>query len=373
MKRYFATTILAVLAFASCQQKVEYVNADWVQLITPTDGETMLISAEQDVILFQWAGREGATYTLSFDDSQNFDSPETFECNADTSFTIKAGDLHKTLKKIDPDFKGTKRFFWRVEQTIDGTTKTCWRYFNAVYAAGSFVDDRDGVTYNTITYDLDEFTTYEIMTDNLRATTYSDGAALSKGYKTCNDPQWVDDEMFVAAAGCYYAWSDAVRMDWDDAKKAYRDGVQVQGICPVGWHLPDYEEWQNLVSFFGGADGGALKICSLDYWEKMPGITNSLKLNILPTGQFWGTGEEEVCTNVGLTAFLWSATPVVAETTYAWGTWEANDKRGWAGAMCIWAETDSGVRSYYAMCGEPEESDKMFPVRCIRNYSKNEE
>ena len=372
MKKYIVIILLSVSALISCQEKVEYVKADWVQLLTPTDGETMLISAEQDEILFVWAKREGATYRLSFDDSQSFDNPQSFDIGPEESFTITAGELHRTLLKIDPSFSGTKRFFWRVEQTLDGQTKTCWRYFNAVYAAGSFVDERDGITYNTITYDIDENTRYEIMSENLRATRYCDGAPLAKGYRTCNAKEWEDDGIFVASVGCYYAWSDAVRMNWDEAKYAYERGEQVQGICPAGWHLPGYEEFQNLVFFFGGSDNGGLSICTTSYWQKMTGITNSRRFNLLPSGFFFGTDDNEICSSVGTIAYLWSSTPVVGETIYAWGTWEENDKRGYAGAMCVWAETDGGVRHYYQACGENGESDKMFPVRCIKNYTKTE-
>ena len=61
---------------------------------------------------------------------------------------------------------------------------------------------------------------------------------------------------------------------------------KVQGICPIGWHLPSDSEWGTLEAFLGGAGvaGGAMKsIISL--WN-VPnrGATNSSGFSALPGG-----------------------------------------------------------------------------------------
>lgn len=363
---------MTILALASCQREIEYVDADWVDMVFPADGVTVLISAATDQVEFKWKAREGATYRLMFDDDIEFGAPVEYDCGSDSVFVTTAGQLHKDLLTIDPEFHGSKRFFWRIDQELNGIQKHCWRYFTAIYAAGSFVDDRDGVTYNTITYEIDDLTSYEIMTDNLRATVYADGKPLTDGAKTCNDGIYADDQFFVASVGCYYTWRDAVRMDVYEAEQYYLEGVQVQGICPKGWHLPSYDEWDNLISYFGGETDGALKTCVPKYWAGYPTATNELKFNIYPSGLFWGSGEEEMTANVGVSAFFWSSTPAVEGTSYSWGTFQEKTDYTKAAALCIWSETSGGIYKYYQDSGFAGAAQIMTPVRCIRDYEKGE-
>lgn len=375
MKRFITMIFAAAVAAVGCQQKIEYTEADWVTINYPQDGLSLLISSAEDELFFSWKMREGATYTVSFDDNKEFTHPVIHDVGATDTLKMTAGQLHEDLLTIDPDFFGTKRFFWRVDQNINGSMKHCWRYFYATYAAGSLLDDRDGVTYNTITYEIDEFTSYEVMTENLRASVYADGKPLDDGYRTCNGGPYADDPMFVAAVGHYYTWHDAVRMDADAAAKAYRDGVQVQGICPDGWHLPDYDEMDNLISFFigpNGDDNEGLRIMTTNYWTGVKNITNELKFNLLPSGQFWSLNEDEEIANVGKTSFLWCSTPTLAETSYSWGVFYEKDDLSQAGAFCIWTDTSNKVYRYYRENGYYASSDikLLFPVRCIRNYTE---
>jgi len=362
--------LLGAFSLLSCQQKIEYTSKDWVSLTFPEDGATILISAPTDEITFSWENRDGASYKILFDNNKDFSKPYEYSgSHSDSSVVVTAAEFHKILLQIDPEFKGTKRFFWRVDQTLNGKVKSCWRYFDAVYVSGSFTDERDGVTYNTIEYQVDENTKYVIMTDNLRATEYSDGTALLDTARTCNAPDYVDDAFFVASVGCYYSWRDATRMTWTEAAFAYEAGEQVQGICPDGWHLPSYDEWDNLISYFGGETDGALKTCTTKYWKSFTQpVTNELKFNVYPSGQFWSCEYGIFCENVGKTAFFWSSTPAVEGTSFAWGTYMEKDDMRYAAAFCIWAETSGGIYKYYRDSGFGTIDSQMFPVRCIRNY-----
>ena len=58
-------------------------------------------------------------------------------------------------------------------------------------------------------------------------------------------------------------------------------------ICPSGWHLPDTNEWKEMVDYLGGEDvaGGKLKTRGTEYWnDPNRGATNESGFNALPTG-----------------------------------------------------------------------------------------
>jgi uncharacterized protein (TIGR02145 family) len=82
----------------------------------------------------------------------------------------------------------------------------------------------------------------------------------------------------------------------------------VQGICPVGWHLPSDAEWTELTDFLGGDTiaGGKLKESTLQYW-KWPndGAYNSTGFTALPGGSRVVGGAED---EIGYFGYWWSAT-----------------------------------------------------------------
>ena len=55
------------------------------------------------------------------------------------------------------------------------------------------------------------------------------------------------------AYGGLYAW-DELKVDEENDK--------LQGICPQGWHIPDDQEWADLINAIGGADSAAYKLNS---------------------------------------------------------------------------------------------------------------
>lgn len=39
-----------------------------------------------------------------------------------------------------------------------------------------------------------------------------------------------------------------------------------RGLCPTGWHIPDDNEWQELISYLGSKAGNRMKISSGNHW-----------------------------------------------------------------------------------------------------------
>jgi len=64
----------------------------------------------------------------------------------------------------------------------------------------------------------------------------------------------------------------------------------VRGICPSGWHLPSYAEWEQLFNHLGGTNeaGGKLKQKGTTHW-KSPNweATNQSGFSGLPGGILW--------------------------------------------------------------------------------------
>lgn len=59
-----------------------------------------------------------------------------------------------------------------------------------------------------------------------------------------------------AKYGAVYTWADALGMDDSCDTKVCSTLVNspVRGVCPEGWHVPDYDEWATLITHVGGAN-----------------------------------------------------------------------------------------------------------------------
>jgi uncharacterized protein (TIGR02145 family) len=81
-----------------------------------------------------------------------------------------------------------------------------------------------------------------------------------------------------------------------------------RGLAPKGWHVPDEEEWDKLISYLGGMSeaGGKMKTAGITYW-KYPNFnaSNSSGFSGLPGGFRYTKGNFN---NVGSTGYWWSST-----------------------------------------------------------------
>ena len=99
------------------------------------------------------------------------------------------------------------------------------------------VTDSEGNTYNTVSIGDQCW-----MKENLRTTKYPDGTdiPLNNGRYYPNN-----DTNNVAGYGYLYTWNAI--MNGAGSSSANPSGVQ--GICPVGWHVPSSEEWGQMISY----------------------------------------------------------------------------------------------------------------------------
>ena len=210
------------------------------------------------------------------------------------------------------------------------------------------VTDIDGNVYNTVRIGNQCW-----MKENLRTTHYSDGTSANFYYPN-------NDSSKVSTYGCLYSWN--VAMHGASSSPTVPSGVQ--GICPVGWHVPSNGEWYQLTYYVSSQEeylcspntsyiGKAL--ASTTGWAisntnchvgKKPADNNATGFSVLPAGYYY-YGELK---NFGSQAYFWSSTESNAGAAYE--------------RQIFYNGTGMGKVSYNKSYG--------YSVRCLRNTSVSE-
>ena len=189
---------------------------------------------------------------------------------------------------------------------------------------GSLTDERDGKTYKTV-----KIYNKWWMAENLD---YADSVKTPslKGKSWC----YADDPENCAKYGRLYTWAaaiDSVKLATDaenpqdcgngkSCKNILPDVVQ--GICPDGWHLPDYDEVSKLLPDVGGYSIAGSVLKSRSGWNDGGNGKDVYGFNVLPAGIRLGNGSFD---GVGEGTDFWSATeqdPETAHTLYFYYEYE---------------------------------------------------
>ncbi len=140
---------------------------------------------------------------------------------------------------------------------------------------GTLVDSRDGRKYNTVTIGTQTW-----MAENLN-------------YATANSYCFNNDPDKCAAYGRFYTWAAA--MDSAGVFGVNGEGCgykstcnplwiyPVQGVCPVGFHLPTTYEWKILFSAVGGKISAGKMLKSTMGWETNG--TDDYGFSAIPVGR----------------------------------------------------------------------------------------
>ena len=144
---------------------------------------------------------------------------------------------------------------------------------------GTMTDSRDGNTYKTVKIGEQVW-----MAENLN---YADSVKTPslKGKSWCYDGVAGYCEKY----GRLYTWAAA------------------KTVCPEGWHLPSYDEWNTLFTAVGGKSTAGAKLKSQTGWAAYDGITNedSFGFSALPAGNRYDNGSYYY---EGYDAHFWSST-----------------------------------------------------------------
>jgi uncharacterized protein (TIGR02145 family) len=115
--------------------------------------------------------------------------------------------------------------------------------------------------------------------------------------------------------GGYYSWEEATQLYNPTDTGEFGP---VQGVCPVGWHIPTHNDWEALVitleSFLETLEiGGALKETGFAHWlaSDYSGATNETGFTALPGGSFSMHTTEQKTIFVGELSFYSSSKLII--------------------------------------------------------------
>jgi uncharacterized protein (TIGR02145 family) len=152
--------------------------------------------------------------------------------------------------------------------------------FNIVVFAqqkGSFTDPRDRKKYKTVKIGVQTW-----MAEDLK---YAPGGEC-----------YNNDIDYCKKYGRLYLWGTAIK------------------VCPSGWHLPSYDEWDILVDFVGGDNVAGKKLKAKSRWNSDGNGDGAFGFSALPGG--YGNSDGSF-NNVGYDGSWWSATEDDSSNAYS--------------------------------------------------------
>ncbi|MBE0640467.1 MAG: hypothetical protein IH599_00425, partial [Bacteroidales bacterium] len=201
---------------------------------------------------------------------------------------------------------------WTVSTACGSSTDT----LNLSFAAPAFncgdtlTDARDGQQYPTV-----QIGTQCWMAKNLNiGVMVYDDPSYGILHSHCSDDGIIEkycsgnDPNNCLVYGGLYEWNEMMN---------YSTIQGVQGICPVGWHIPSDGEWSQLVIFLGGGSvaGGMLKDNTSALWmSPNSGATNSSGFSALPGGIRYSS--EGTFPGVGANSYFWTSTITAYDTAW---------------------------------------------------------
>ena len=235
------------------------------------------------------------------------------------------------------EWKNITNWDWNVSKEIR---------FNPEVKYGSMIDDRDGRVYRTVKIGEQVW-----MAENLN---YSDSIKTPslKGRSSCYD----NKDEYCEVAGRLYTWAAAIdSIAWPALaeKLAYCEGslttcehpVEIQGVCPKGWHLPDTTEWLNLLVAVGGRGyNGSAKVYGAEFLKSRTGWSDSgtkdfddaLGFSMLPAG-LWDSQELYLeFHQCGFYAYFWTSSGFHLEVAAGSSAWIINGlKKSMMSVRCV--------------------------------------
>jgi len=183
-------------------------------------------------------------------------------------------DLKRKLKKkLEEKLEEEKK---SLKSVVIAELKTEFDKFKAI---SYFTDPRDMQTYRIVKIGSQIWMAENLNYDAINSVCYENDIANAKKY------------------GRLY--------DWNTAKKT----------CPIGWHLPNNDEWQILINFAGGNSVAGNKLKAKEDWNNNGNGTDELGFSALPGGLL-NKGSFIV---LGYKGVWWSATEINSNNTYSKG------------------------------------------------------
>lgn len=238
-----------------------------------------------------------------------------YVCDADTFRTVEESEILAELgctSYTRGEFRILKGQYSYYKCETNG-----WEFTTEKLNKGTMVDSRDNREYKTIGIKSQIW-----MAENLN---YAD----SLNYPSMLKRNWcMDDVDNCAKFGRYYSWTaiiDSVSLAQngivcsEDTELCFLGSDVIQGICPVGWHLPTPEEWETLFVAMNN-DYRAMQAKGFEQWKD---ATDEYGFSVLPAGSYYVDEGDEIADihKVGEYARFWSVPS--SSGTYG-GEWVLN-------------------------------------------------
>ena len=177
-------------------------------------------------------------------------TPNPTLANSSLSSGVLSGSFTEVMSGLQPATVYYVRAYVTTSQdTVYGNEVSFYTEDNPFYDDGwpctttPTVTDYDGNSYNTI-----QLGNQCWMRENLRSTHFSDGSEIPLTSSEFSDEvpyRYYPDNapVYVTQYGYLYNWR-AVCANNDTNSSSVPSGLQ--GICPTGWHIPSYAEWDTL-------------------------------------------------------------------------------------------------------------------------------
>lgn len=183
--------------------------------------------------------------------SSSRDSLETL-ISSSSSIPDSLDSLRSSSSDVDTSVS-VSRFDWNLPKSA---------YLSPNIKYDSIVDSRDGNVYKTVKIGDQTW-----MAENLN-------------YATKDSWCYGNDDAHCDVMGRLYPWMSVIDM----ASLTDADSLHRHGICPAGWHVPDYDEWDTLFAAVGGQDVAGLALKASAGWLNGGNGSNSFGFTILPAG-----------------------------------------------------------------------------------------
>lgn len=181
---------------------------------------------------------------------------------------------------------------------------------------GSLTDERDGQTYKTV-----KIGSRWWMAENLNyryiQQMADDRGEDSSSYCFNNDLSYC--EKWGRLYSISGAWDSVGRFSSSSLGCGYNTKCEpsenVRGVCPENWHLPSYEDMDDLMETAGPHMKTALNLKTVNEWEGYDVGIDAFGFSVRPAGMKRGHDSKYVSENTG--AYFWTAQRTKGEGVYS--------------------------------------------------------
>lgn len=235
----------------------------------PTDPSPTDNSADQflGIISLSWTCSDPENDPITYD---------VYFGTVPTPVTLIASAITATSFLLTDTLESLTTYYWRVvamDNHVNNITEgDTWQFTTGDWMCG---DDLD---YSEQLYSTVQVGNQCWMAENLNAGTQIDSLTGPSNNGIIEKYCYRDSTSNCEIYGGMYAWDEMMQ---------YSTSAGAQGICPSGWHLPEYWEWDTLINYLGGNNvaGGAVKETGTTHWTSPNyGATNSSGFTALPGG-----------------------------------------------------------------------------------------